>query len=242
MPISPVRSITTKVWGLSFDGVDDYAEVPDSPSISPTTAITLMFWMKAEAEVNMGVFVKGRSYNVQATMAVNGIWCNFWSGGEEYTIRSTDPPVYTGEWYFIAITLETPGAPTIYINGEPATAYAYRNEVPGPIDDVTNPLRIGYIYFGQNYFKGTIGPALIYERRLTSDEVLEAYRGYIPLDGLTMWLWANELLASGNVWRDRSGYGNHATIYGAVWTETSVIQYAKPTRLIAQTRLISPTR
>jgi len=208
-------------YALNFDG-DDYVEVPDSPSISLSTAATLIFWMKPEAELNMGVFVKGHSYNVQATMAVAGIWCNFYSGGTGYATRCTDPPLSVGKWYHIAITLETPGEPTIYINGEPATAYAYRNAVPGPIDDVADPLRIGYIYPNQNYFYGILDQPLFYNRVLSQKEIRYTMLNYHnPVrDGLVLWLPFEE--GAGNTAYDRSGYGNHGTIVGATWARVKM--------------------
>jgi len=159
----------------NFDGMDDYVDIFDSSSLSLSTAATLIFYMKANADLNMGLLVKGDSYNVQAAMPQSGIWCNFLSSGESYPTRCTEPQISTGEWHHIVITLATPGAPTIYIDGSPATAYAYRNTVPGSIDDSDYSLKIGYIYAGTNYYNGILDEAYVLNRAMSPAEVSACY-------------------------------------------------------------------
>lgn len=76
--------------GLYFDGVDDYVEVPDSPSLDITGAITIEAWIKRMAERRQTILAKWRigdaqrSYllaltadnKVQFWLSPDGTWAN----------------------------------------------------------------------------------------------------------------------------------------------------------------------
>jgi len=242
VPISPIRSITTKVWGLSFDGVDDYMSVTLAQNTYGAVTLEILWNVPTvwRTDINPLAFI----LRFASGHSITAYFPWFYGYDDDLTIygyttanvgQETYDGMAIGDWVHIAVIVYSDHS-DVYRNAVQQEPIAFSEALDiSTIDklvlsDLVKPL------------KGCIAIIRIYNRALAEDEILDNYRGYVTTDGLVLWLWANELLASGNVWRDRSGYGHHATIYGASWVETPRIEFAKPTRLIAQTRLISPTR
>jgi len=59
---------------------------------------------------------------------------------------------------------------------------------------------------------------LAYNRVLSEDEIQQIYNDpdHPPTDGLVLWLAPDSIDYANGVWRDKSGNGNDAVIYGAV--------------------------
>jgi len=242
MPITPVRTITSKVWGLSFDGVDDYVDIPDSLPLNPD-AYTIEILARCDGPNSPNTFqqlvdLRGeRATFIDLDISLR-LRFRIYDGTTTYDLYAN---TIDYDVFYHIVALFDGAYMHMYINGTEATTPISAN----PPTTAANNSLVGKDYnlaADRGWWNGIIVFVRIYNRALSEDEILDNYRGYVTTDGLVLWLWANELLASGSVWRDRSGYGNHATIYGAGWVETPRIEFAKPTRLIAQTRLISPTR
>jgi len=62
-------------WALDFDGVDDYAKVPDDPSLDLTTSVMVMAWVKydvVEAEYRQ-VLKKSQAYHCKGLDAYESL-------------------------------------------------------------------------------------------------------------------------------------------------------------------------
>ena len=117
--------------------------------------------------------------------------------------------LYAETWYHAAVVTND----GIYVNGVKIASGSIN------IDSITkgsHPLRIARStcappdYF---YFPGIINKVCIYNRSLSIDEVKAIYeRDELIKDGLVLCLDFTE--GEGNIAYDKSGMGNHATIYG----------------------------
>jgi len=90
------------------------------------------------------------------------------------------------------------------------------------------------------YHRGYISQALIYTRWLTDNEFQQIYNNPDdPVrDGLVLWLHWNSIDPATGKWYDKSGNGNHGTIYGA-----TLVQIVKsPKRVLTPARVIAPVR
>jgi hypothetical protein len=178
---------------LSFDGTDDYVEVPDSPSLQLPEGLTVAAWMNLDAGGDHAAICwKGEmvgwganfSFRVCTTNDTSMTWgrCN---DGEQY-FATGDVLPGPGEWIHVAMTCMAPGAPTTqraYVNGEDIT------DVTGQTGQIASegpfqvfegiPVEmgvgrgIGGTVGNDTYFDGLIDDVIIYKRGLTADEIVE---------------------------------------------------------------------
>lgn len=178
---------------LSFDGVDDYVEIPQDPNLNPTT-ITVDTWIKAKPTGDYQLVVDKSHGFVDATGWELEIYPDGrigfgygngdpgWSGAYA---RSTS--VLTDNvWHHVAGTLD--GATIrIYVDGvlENATAYA------GTPQTNSRPVHIGMAWGGgtpQRFFNGLIDEIKIYNRALSQEEIVASmvYYGIIGTQTITL--------------------------------------------------------
>jgi len=164
---------------LSFDGVDDYVEVPDSESLNPTEEITVMGWF----------YLRGPTGEIQNGVRKEHQYLIFWIN-KEYTsvsvyIRRTDdvwkylkiaePSNVEGKWVHVAMTYKPNGEFKGYLNGElnaSTTLDALSIKV------TSNPLYIGREELPGRLFNGTIDEVQIYNRALSEEEISDLYNNY----------------------------------------------------------------
>ena len=179
---------------LLFDGVDDYVEIPDHPSLQLPEGLTVAAWINVNVSVNHGgVCAKhikiGWGANFSFRIAVNTgtdlTWGRCVEGGEKYFATGGVLPG-TGEWVHVAMTCMSPDAPTTqraYVNGEDIT------DVTGQTDnlmaeppfltfpDIPVEIGVGRAQGGTEgndmFFDGLIDEVVIYDRGLTIDEIAD---------------------------------------------------------------------
>jgi hypothetical protein len=179
---------------LSFDGVDDYVEIPDDPSLHLPEGLTVAAWMNVNVGGNHAAICwKGEmvgwganfSWRVCTTNDTDMTWGRCTEGAENYFATAGVIPS-TGEWVHVAQTCMAPGAATnqrAYVNGADIT------DVTGQADNLAAeppflvfegvPVEIGV---GRGisgeagndvYFNGLIDDVVIYNRGLTAGEISE---------------------------------------------------------------------
>jgi len=231
---------------MSFDGVDDYVEVP--AQVLASTKVT----------VSARVFFKGHmlepAYPVEHTFIVeHGAYdtvpgFNLWIYGDGWCFQISDGTIYTvsksgakttniNKWTHDAGTYDG-DTMKLYINGVLGSQYTVSNVNFG------NNIRtyIGRMTYRYREFYGFIAEVLIYSRALSAEEVAWNYRyPWNPIrNGLVLYLTAHpsyvkDIDGDGVFeWLDLSGFGNHGKIYGATLVE--VIK--SPSRILSPSRVI----
>ena len=201
--------------GIHFDGVNNYIEIPNNPSLAPTEsqAITFECWIRPTANVNMIIasmyqnFVSGES-NFFIRRDSDGKITISGEGTDVMTSTTTTP---LGIWSHLRIELNNSGpAPTrIYINGiiseSGSLNYNFTNG--------GQPLLIGRLGGGSDYFKGDMDEIRIWQgvqsmdrnAILTGNEAgLLAY--YDATEGTPA---SNQI--NGPLLVDKTGNGNNGT-------------------------------
>jgi len=207
--------ITTVNSMMSFDGSNDYVEVPHSTSLNPDH-FTIEAWIRGKVfqDREPTVIQKG------ATFAYPGYAITIFGGGHVRfnigrtsgeSIIDSQAVLATNTWYHITVVYD--GVQKIYVNGvkDPAEA------TPSSYEKSTEPFWIGWdkrMQTASFAWDDTIDEVRIYNRVLSASEVEEHYRGvYSNETGLVLYLSGR---MSGSTLSDESGQGNHGTIYGAV--------------------------
>jgi len=160
---------------LSFDGVDDHVSIPNSPSLSPTNAMTLAAWVNtrdvAATQQIIGKYsgTLGGPYflRVQNPGAIR-----FRAGG----VNLTSGTVLTANtWYYVAGTYDGSQL-RLYVNGTLRASVA----ASGAMADNGLNVNIGSLTNGGGYFKGLLDEVRLYGRALTAQEVLALYAANAP--------------------------------------------------------------
>jgi len=220
---------TDTVRSLSISGTQ-YASIPDSPSLDPSSAISFGAWVK-ETTVNnfvdyMGTPISGKSsvaYSLGRSSS-NSIVCKINIAGSLTTLSNGNFPT-TGQWAFYFCTYDG------------STMKDYRNgvqigsaSVSGAIASTSGEsLGLGSNCLNGNVncygnMSGSIDDARVYNRGLTASDVTALYNngagtpGAVS-SGLVGWWRLDE--GSGQIVADSSGSGNNGYLGTSTGSDTT---------------------
>ena len=204
------------MYALKFDGVDDYVEVPDSPSFNftATNQFSVCAWVYFHEDSSWDAITSQEDYNGwrffvddtynKLNFGFKGIDGNYYQYGASFTY---------GSWQFVCGEYNGTHI-LVYRNGNLEAAY-FVNVTPV---DSSAPIIIGATYTGSVstlrwFANGSIAEVRIYNRSLNSTEIQELYSegpgADIVTDGLVLW---HDYQKKTTL--DYSGNGNDGTIYG----------------------------
>lgn len=172
---------------ITFDGTDDYINIPDNSEINPAH-MSISAWFYA-SEINFAsqpyptVMKKengGAYYTIEICTHDGGASCNSGTNDKEvafafYNGSGINPGYYTQQitlntWYFVAGTYDGTTA-KLYINGTEVSS----TTTSGNIVTNTSPLTIGRDPNLGRFFDGRIDEVRVYDRGLTAAEILALY-------------------------------------------------------------------
>lgn len=165
---------------FSFDGVDDFVDVPDSASLDVSTAMTIDAWVFPTQIKNQRVITKWgtggfRTFTVDFGSDA-GVAIVVSSDGNNFPSVSTpagDVPL--NQWTHIAVVFQGGSFLKIYING---VERANSGSAPSSIFNSTSPFRLGRNFNdapgGLNY-SGLLDEVGIYNRALNQSEIASIY-------------------------------------------------------------------
>jgi hypothetical protein len=160
---------------LSFDGVDDYVEVPYNASLNSPNALTLEMWIRPTVNITTSTTVfLSREYYPYDLQYENGYLQFYLYIGGSWSPVSYRVGLYADEWYHIVGVFDGRYA-RLYLNG---AQVAIRDWGEGStIQSTTNKLCIGQATPtpGHHSFYGAIDELKIYNRALSPNEIFLHY-------------------------------------------------------------------
>lgn len=171
LPATVIGAITAPgIWGqaLSFDGLDDYAEVRDSNKLDFTTdQISVEAWIKPEATSGPVVVTKYPGDGQGYALRIDPLWYQFSCfprGSAQWnTALSTDWTHLIGTYDGAAIKLYADGI----LRAETATS--------GNIASSGINFQIGRYHWGAGFYEGLMDEIRVYNRPLAAEEVRQHY-------------------------------------------------------------------
>ncbi len=165
---------------FNLDGVDDYYEIADDPSLTPA-AMTVMAWVNL-AGGNAAIMSK---YSVASPSS----WSFVVSGGQlRFTIESskgqsritTNNEISKNQWHHVVAVYDSANKlMKMYVNGVEASSTLLSSSAFAPPFDSTIPVRIGAAIGEDGVaiipFKGLIDEVAFWNRALTAQEVKSIY-------------------------------------------------------------------
>ncbi len=160
---------------LSFNGSNQYVDVPSSSSLNLSDTVTLEAWVNLTDYANTNTIIS----KVSGSGAANGTYELRTQASTGYlqfvgfdtaqrTITSS-VAVPTGSWVHVAAT-KGGGTVTLYING-----VAQGTGAVGITSSNANAMKLGARDDLTNYFKGSLDEVRIYGRTLTAAEIANEY-------------------------------------------------------------------
>jgi hypothetical protein len=205
-----------RTGGLKFDGVDDYVEVPHSPSQN-VQKFTIIFWLYPRAWTYTNLIMKSISNSVRYFNF--GIWLGtnasvYYGHGDRTNLFWRNAPaniLSLNMWNHIALTYDG-STYILYINSVQKDAATTTLVPVASSADILMMTETTKTYFTNAF----IDEVHIYNRALSAQEISDIYNyGAVIRDGLVLLLDFTEY--EGATAYDKSGLGNHGTIYGAEW-------------------------
>ncbi|RLI39323.1 hypothetical protein DRO60_01535 [Candidatus Bathyarchaeota archaeon] len=215
------RSLGFKIYALFFDGVDDYVEVPDDPSLRPSeVTVEALYYRPADVLDREQLIVANRDldnrrgYNLFDSYGYLGFQTGDGSSWYNAYVENTE---LVDTWVLLH-GIHTAGKNILYINGEKVA----EADAPPVVYTEGIPLMIGRepVYMAR-FLLGQIALVRIYNRPLSQAEIRRNIIEYHnPVrDGLVLFLYDRIV---GDTWYDESPYANNGTIYGAVRKELAM--------------------
>jgi parallel beta-helix repeat protein len=174
---------------LSFDGVDDYIQVPGAPLNLGTSDVTLSAWIRVDDPAPRASAIVTKRHTEIATSAGYGLYTTSdWGSGGSIVADIGDGSgvkayyyngsiINDGQWHLITAVSDRDGYGQMYVDGVPdgePTPIWHRS---GSIDngyDVLIGKTIAYIDV-PGYFLGAIDEVRIYDRALSAEVINQLY-------------------------------------------------------------------
>jgi hypothetical protein len=250
MPLSAKRVLTTKPYAMYFDGIDDYVNCGNNPSLNTTTEATVeaVFYSLTEPWLKKDGVVFGKG-DWAITNSI-GLCC--WHEPRIYFGISSATVGYIanywvnhyGKWWFIAGTVKARELTKVYDSGVLKVTISASTS---PWDlSKTNLFIARDPRVATYFFKGYIHTIRYYNRVLSDTEIqYNLNNPNNPIrDGLVLWFVAHpdnvkDIDNDGILeWVDLSGNNNHGKIYGATIIKLvkDQISVSQPKRIMSVIR------
>jgi hypothetical protein len=161
---------STVTPSFNFDGFDEYIDMSSTVIDFTTGDFTTAAWINVANDGNhqgiFGIRISGQAAASLQFYVRNNNLLYSWNGSTDVTSTST----ISNDVWVNAVLVQNGSNKEFYINGSLDRAVAQGN---GNSSSAT--LKLGYTGHGAEFLYGNIGPAQIYNRALSSTEILHNY-------------------------------------------------------------------
>jgi len=194
-PTGSISNDTSGSYGntesFTFDGVDDYIDFESFSGVTGLYALTVSVWYRSSTYPNsLARLIEGNQFSIyQPNGSASNMKGRFYyiAKSEPYgnqfftlggTLESGVGDLADGNWHNLCFTYNASNTTAVIY--EDSVAVITKTDVTAPNDtfqlrNTTGDLVVGARQSFSNEIVGDVGPTLIYNRALSSSEVLENY-------------------------------------------------------------------
>ncbi len=155
---------------FDFDGVDDYAEVPDADAFDFTTALTIDAWVLPHPRVSLTKRKVADNTGYTLNITASQVWATV-NGKFDHAVTVSLP---TDSFTHVAWTYDkVAGGSKIYVNGQLVSEYASTATIS--INDASLAVGKARDNSGDTFHSGSVDELTFYSRALSASEVLDIY-------------------------------------------------------------------
>lgn len=179
--VNGVNKTDAKVCkGASFDGSDDYIEIPNDAKFNITGSMTVSFWVYPERDTT-------DEYYVSKYDGSDGwrIWFDNRSsdriefylrvGSHHRHVRIYKPSNWTNNWHLITAVYDNHNGTSLYVKDAVGNNLSGSDSHTGAIRPSSEPLFFAERSDNKKYFKGKLDEVKIWGRALSSQEISDMY-------------------------------------------------------------------
>ena len=219
-------------YSLSFDGMDDFIEIPYSPELNMSDGLTIAAWIYPTIhEGESTILMKGQygygfalTWNGESNCSPNNAQnLVYWDQSGCWDAIYSTITYEFDQWQHMAVTVQDIGNQLqiyFYVNGvQDGPHYSNQPSISNGDGNEFSSLRIGdQGGQGSNPFYGKIADLAIWGGPWMEDQINILASEYEP--SLTFGLRAhwNFSEGAGSVITDQSGNGNNGNVFGSVWS------------------------
>jgi len=202
-------------YSLSFDGTNDYIDIPDSTDLE-TTAFTWSAWFYCTAINRYNIIVdtatSSSTFNGYELFVKNTDNKIRFASYSSYNAIDSSTVVSANTWYHVAATHES-GSDKLYVNG---TLEASGSAGSFSVSNAAN-LRIGSSSIFNLHHQGLIDEVSFFNSALSASDVSSIYNNGVPADISSLnpvgwWRMGDNDSGTGTTITDQGSGGNNATL------------------------------
>ncbi|MEM1523123.1 MAG: LamG domain-containing protein [Thermofilaceae archaeon] len=205
-----------RAGGLWFDGKGNYVEVPSFNVKEFTISLWVYRCRVSGTWERLVCKSSATTYDIWAQIYGTSVMdLGFYNTDNAVVYLLGKTPVTPNAWHHLAYVFKLYDKIYLFLDGALDNSGFTGGSGEKPPRESTLKWWIGRLATSFN-FTGMISDVRIYNRALTADEIRAIYeRDALIRDGLVLHLDFSEY--EGDIAYDKSGCGNHATLYGARW-------------------------
>lgn len=214
------RQVIESSQSLNLDGVDDYVDTGNLPSLQITGPLTLSYWFKRSAGTNVDVGKwknagNLRSFDLEIFSGDNLVYWLVSANGTAIDAVFTSSALTDTGWHELVGVFFPSTTLGVYLDGAPLSG-SLSGAIPASLYNTSQPFEIGRIQGGSDrYTTASLDEIRVHSRALSAAEIADQAAGYLVPAGLV-----SRWKLDGNA-QDAVG-SNHGTEQGGVGYSANV--------------------
>jgi len=160
----------------TFDGVNQYVNIPDNASLQNVNDMTISAWIKLNNTTGYKWIVCKNYFN-EYCFGTIASELRFYNGDGGYEAGDSSGANISTSWTYVTVVRTSSGKNVdFYVNGAYISSWNYTKTITASSGNVYIGTRNDFY----TYFNGSIDDVRIYNRALSQTEITQLYQSYRP--------------------------------------------------------------